>query len=270
MARLAGRTAIVTGGAKGIGRHYSQALAAEGAEVMIADIADGAALAEEIAGKYGRNATTSMRFDVSDEASVKELVARTIERFGKIDVLVNNAALYAPLQEQKFTDIDVDLWDRVMGVNVRGPFLMAKHVVPHMKERGYGKIINIGSGTAIRGIPWMLHYATSKGAVMSFTRALSRELGEHGIRVNTLSPGFTMSDTVRRESRPCGHRARPDHRLARHQARRISRGSARRADLPCLGGQRLHYRADHCGRRRSGEYLICVPAPVFGAGPALS
>jgi NAD(P)-dependent dehydrogenase (short-subunit alcohol dehydrogenase family) len=196
VARLSGRTAIVTGGAKGIGRHYSQALAAEGAEVMIADIADGATLAEEIAGKYGRNATTSMRFDVSDEASVKELVARTIERFGKIDVLVNNAALFAPLQEQKFTEIDVALWDRVMGVNVRGPFLMAKHVVPHMKERGYGKIINIGSGTAIRGIPWMLHYATSKGAVVSFTRALSRELGEHGIRVNTLSPGFTMSDTV--------------------------------------------------------------------------
>jgi NAD(P)-dependent dehydrogenase (short-subunit alcohol dehydrogenase family) len=194
--RLSGRSAIVTGGAKGIGRHYSQALAAEGAEVMIADIADGTALAEEIAGKYGRNATTSMRFDVSDEASVKELVARTIGRFGKIDVLINNAALFAPLQEQKFTDIDVELWDRVMGVNVRGPFLMAKHVVPHMKERGYGKIINIGSGTAIRGIPWMLHYATSKGAVVSFTRALSRELGEHGIRVNTLSPGFTMSDTV--------------------------------------------------------------------------
>jgi NAD(P)-dependent dehydrogenase (short-subunit alcohol dehydrogenase family) len=196
VARLSGRTAIVTGGAKGIGRHYSQALAAEGAEVMIADIADGAALAEEIAGKFGRNATTSMRFDVSDEASVKELVARTIERFGKIDVLVNNAALFAPLQEQKFTEIDVALWDKVMGVNVRGPFLMAKHVVPHMKERSYGKIINIGSGTAIRGIPWMLHYATSKGAVVSFTRALSRELGEHGIRVNTLSPGFTMSDTV--------------------------------------------------------------------------
>jgi NAD(P)-dependent dehydrogenase (short-subunit alcohol dehydrogenase family) len=200
VARLSGRTAIVTGGAKGIGRHYSQALAAEGAEVMIADIADGAALAEEIAGKYGRNATTSMRFDVSDEASVKELVARTIERFGKIDVLVNNAALFAPLQEQKFTEIDVALWDKVMGVNVRGPFLMAKHVVPHMKERGYGKIINIGSGTAIRGIPWMLHYATSKGAVVSFTRALSRELGEYGIRVNTLSPGFTMSDTVMAEN----------------------------------------------------------------------
>jgi NAD(P)-dependent dehydrogenase (short-subunit alcohol dehydrogenase family) len=216
MARLSGRTAIVTGGAKGIGRHYSQALAGEGAEVMIADIADGAALAEEIAGKYGRNATTSMVFDVSDEDSVKELVARTIERFGKIDVLVNNAALFAPLQEQKFTDIDVELWDRVMAVNVRGPFLMAKHVVPHMKARGYGKIINIGSGTAFRGIPWMLHYVTSKGAVMSFTRALSRELGEHGIRVNTLSPGFTMSDTVV-EQNP-GHVATARERIVQSRA----------------------------------------------------
>jgi NAD(P)-dependent dehydrogenase (short-subunit alcohol dehydrogenase family) len=216
MARLAGRTAIVTGGAKGIGRHYSQALAAEGAEVMIADIADGAALAQEIAAKYGRNATTSMTFDVSDEAAVKELVARTIERFGKIDVLVNNAALFAPLQEQKFTDIDPALWDRVMGVNVRGPFLMAKHVVPHMKERGYGKIINIGSGTAIRGIPWMLHYATSKGAVMAFTRALSREVGEHGIRVNTLSPGFTMSDTVVAENP--GHVATARERIIASRA----------------------------------------------------
>src|SRR3954470_10678858 len=98
MARLVGRTAIVTGGAKGIGRHYSQALAAEGAEVMIADVADGAALAEEIAAKHGRNATTSMVFDVSDESQVKALVARTLERFGKIDILVNNAAVYSQLE----------------------------------------------------------------------------------------------------------------------------------------------------------------------------
>jgi len=196
MARLAGRSAIVTGGAKGIGRHYSQALAAEGAEVMIADIADGAALAAEIAGRYGRNATTSMVFDVSDESQVKALVARTIERFGKVDILVNNAALYSQLAEQDFTEIDSALWDRVMAVNVRGPFLMAKHVVPHMKARGYGKIINIGSGTVFRGIPQMMHYVTSKGAVSAFTRSLSRAVGEHGICVNTLAPGFTLSDSV--------------------------------------------------------------------------
>jgi NAD(P)-dependent dehydrogenase (short-subunit alcohol dehydrogenase family) len=111
VARLAGRTAIVTGGAKGIGRHYSQALAAEGAEVMIADIADGSALAAEIAAQHGRNAT-SMTCDVSSESEVKTLVATTMERFGKIDILVNNAALYSKLAEQDFTEIDVALWIR--------------------------------------------------------------------------------------------------------------------------------------------------------------
>jgi NAD(P)-dependent dehydrogenase (short-subunit alcohol dehydrogenase family) len=196
MARLAGRTAIVTGGAKGIGRHYSFALAGEGARVMIADIADGSEVAREISAKQGANSVTSMIADVSDESSVKQLIGATIERFGKIDVLVNNAALFAPLQETKCTEIDVELWDKVMAVNLRGPFLMMKHVVPHMQAQGYGKIINIGSGTAFRGIPWMLHYVTSKGGIMAFTRALARELGEHGIRVNTLAPGFTMSDTV--------------------------------------------------------------------------
>jgi NAD(P)-dependent dehydrogenase (short-subunit alcohol dehydrogenase family) len=119
-----------------------------------------------------------------------------MERFGKIDVLINNAALFAPLAEQSCTEIDTAVWDRVMAINLRGPFLMVKHVVPHMKAQGYGKIINIGSGTAFRGIPWMLHYVTSKGGILAMSRALSRELGEHGIRVNTLAPGFTMSETV--------------------------------------------------------------------------
>ncbi|HKA81414.1 MAG TPA: SDR family oxidoreductase [Xanthobacteraceae bacterium] len=196
MARLAGRTAIVTGGAKGIGAHYSRALVAEGARVMIADIADGKGLAEEIAATHGANSVTSAIADVSDETSVKALVAATMERFGQIDVLVNNAALFAPLQETRCTEIDAALWDQVMAVNLRGPFLMVKHVAPHMQARGYGKIINIGSGTAYRGIPWMLHYVTTKGGIMAMTRALARELGEHGIRVNTLAPGFTLSDTV--------------------------------------------------------------------------
>lgn len=196
MAKLEGRVAIVTGGAKGIGRHYSAALAAEGAAVVIADIADGTALAAALAAKHGHNAALSVACDVSNETAVKDLVARTIERFGRIDVLVNNAALYAPLQEQACTEIEVEVWDRVMAVNLRGAFLMVKHVVPHMRERGYGKIINIGSGTAYRGIPWMLHYVTSKGGIMAMTRALSRELGEWGIRVNTLAPGFTLSESI--------------------------------------------------------------------------
>jgi NAD(P)-dependent dehydrogenase (short-subunit alcohol dehydrogenase family) len=200
MARLDGRVAIVTGGAKGIGRHYSVALAANGARVMIADVADGKEVADEIAAKHGANSVTSAIADVSDENSVKALVAKTMERFGKIDVLVNNAALFAPLAEQKFTDIDVDLWDRVMAVNIRGVFLMAKHVAPHMIAQNYGKIINITSGTVARGIPLFAHYVTSKGAVTAFTRSISRELGEHNICVNSLAPGFTLSDSVIKEN----------------------------------------------------------------------
>ena len=208
MARLAGRTAIVTGGAKGIGRHYSFALAAEGARVMIADIADGEGVAAEIAAAHGANSVTSAVTDVSDEGEVKALIAATMERFGKIDILVNNAALFAPLREQKCTEIDPAVWDKVMAVNLRGPFLMVKHVAPYMQAQGYGKIINIGSGTAYRGIPWMLHYVTSKGGITAFTRALARELGEHGIRVNTLAPGFTLSDTVLAENPGHVHTAR--------------------------------------------------------------
>jgi NAD(P)-dependent dehydrogenase (short-subunit alcohol dehydrogenase family) len=197
---LAERVAIVTGGAKGIGRHYALALARAGARVVVADIVDGAEVVEAIARTHGPDAAMGGLLDVSDEASVERLVVRTVERFGQIDVLVNNAALFAPLRQVKCTEIDVAVWDRVMAVNLRGPFLMVKHVVPHMIARGYGKIINVGSGTAYRGIPGMLHYVTSKGGIMAFTRALSRELGEHGIRVNTLSPGLILSDTLVEEN----------------------------------------------------------------------
>jgi NAD(P)-dependent dehydrogenase (short-subunit alcohol dehydrogenase family) len=209
MERLAGRIAIVTGGAKGIGRHYSLALAQAGASVVVADIVDGADVVEAIARAHGRESVMGAVFDVSDETSVKTLVARAVERFGRIDVLVNNAALFAPLHQTKCTEIDAGLWDRVMAVNLRGPFLMVKHVAPHMIARGYGKIINVGSGTAYRGLPWMLHYVTSKGGILAFTRALSRELGEHGIRVNTLSPGFILSDTVVAENPEHVATARP-------------------------------------------------------------
>lgn len=195
MPRLAGKTAIVTGGARGIGRHYSQALAAEGARVMIADIADGKQLAEEIAGRHGANSVASVTCDVSEEKGVKTLVAETMERFGQIDVLVNNAALYAKLKPRNFAEWDTETWDRVMAVNTRGTYLMVKYVAPHMMERRSGKIINIASGAPYKGVPRMLPYVTSKGAILAFTRALSRELGDYGIAVNSLSPGYTLSDT---------------------------------------------------------------------------
>jgi len=195
MSRLAGKTAIVTGGAKGIGRHYAQALAAEGARVMIADIADGKAVAAEIAGRHGADSAASAICDVSDEKAVKDLVAQTLERFGQIDILVNNAALYATLTPRNFDEWDIETWDRVMAINVRGAWLMVKHVAPHMKQRRAGKIINIASGAPYKGVPRMLPYVTSKGAIIAFTRSLSRELGAFDIAVNSLSPGYILSDT---------------------------------------------------------------------------
>lgn len=195
MARLEGRTAIVTGGAKGIGRHYSQALAEAGARVMVADIADGMDVAADIVKACGKGSAVSASFDVSDEQSIKGLVAETMTQFGRIDILVNNAAVYSTLTPRNFDEWDAGTWDKVMAVNVRGPWLMVRHVVPHMKAQGSGKIINIGSGTFYKGVPRMLPYVVSKGAIMAFTRALSRELGPHGIAVNTLTPGFILSDT---------------------------------------------------------------------------
>jgi NAD(P)-dependent dehydrogenase (short-subunit alcohol dehydrogenase family) len=195
MSRLSGKTAIVTGGAKGIGRHYSLALAAAGARVMIADIADGGQVAADIVKTHGKDSATSATFDVSDEASVKGLVAETMTQFGRIDILINNAAIYSTLSPRNYDEWDAEVWDKVMAVNVRGPYLMVRHVAPHMKKQGSGKIINIASGAAYKGVPRMLPYVTSKGAMLAFTRSLSRELGAFGIAVNSLSPGYILSDT---------------------------------------------------------------------------
>jgi NAD(P)-dependent dehydrogenase (short-subunit alcohol dehydrogenase family) len=196
MGRLEGRVVIVTGGAKGIGKIYCKGLAAEGARICIADIADGADVAAEIVAERGADRAFSVQFDVSKEADAKRVVEATVARWGKVDVLVNNAALFSALKPTEPWEIDVELWDRVMAINIRGPFLMVKHTVPHMIRANYGKIINIASGTAYRGIPHMAHYVTSKGAMLGFTRALNRDLGKHGIRVNTLAPGLIMSDSI--------------------------------------------------------------------------
>lgn len=196
MKQLHGKVAIVTGGGKSIGKAFCAGLAAEGAAIAIADIDDATKTAAELASAFGVE-TIARHTDVSDEASVTSLVAAVMERFGRIDILVNNAAYFAAMPVAPYNEISVEMWDKVMAVNARGPFLMAKHVAPHMVAAGYGKIINIGSGTAHKGIPNMLAYVSSKGAILGFTRSLSRELGEHGICVNTLAPGLTESDSLR-------------------------------------------------------------------------
>lgn len=186
--------AIVTGAAQGIGAIYAAALAGEGAKVLIADILDGEATAAKI--RDGGGDARYIRTDVSDAANVGEMVEAAISAWGRLDILVNNAAIWASLRAKPFEEIAVEEWDKVMAVNVRGPFLAARAAVPHMRQAGYGRIVNIASGTAYKGTPNFLHYVTSKGAVLSMTRAIAREVGGSGITVNTLAPGLVLSEQV--------------------------------------------------------------------------
>lgn len=192
---LEGRVVIVTGGGKGIGKVYSQEFAKAGALVVAADI-DGAAaeaVAAAITAEGGQ--ALGMMADVSDAASTQAMAKAAQERFGGIDVLINNASMMSVLPRRSWLEIPEDEWDKVMAVNVRGLFLCCRAVFPAMKERGYGKIVNISSSRALEGTPNRLHYTTSKAGVIGFTRALSREVGEHGITVNAVTPGLTMSDS---------------------------------------------------------------------------
>jgi len=182
MGALDGKVAIVTGGAQGIGAAIARGLKAEGAEVVVADL-------EPPEG--------GVRADVASEADVAQMVGEALERNGRIDILVNNAGLYASLEMRAFTEIPLEEWNRVMEINVASMFLTCRAVVPVMREHGGGKIVNISSGTPFRGVPFLLHYVTSKGAIVAFTRALAKELGKDSIHVNCVAPGFTMSDGVK-------------------------------------------------------------------------
>ena len=189
--RLRDKVIIVTGGGLGIGRAYCLGTAAEGARVVVADIADPKPTVKEIEARGGQ--ALGIECDVSREKDTQRLATETINRFGRIDVLVNNAAVYGTLKRRPFMEIPVEEWDRVMAVNLRGFFLCARAVFPTMKAQGKGKIINIASSTFFKGVPHYIHYTTSKGGVVGFTRSLARELGDFGIRVNAIAPGFTLS-----------------------------------------------------------------------------
>ncbi|MDP9082869.1 MAG: SDR family oxidoreductase [Pseudomonadota bacterium] len=192
--RLEGRVAIVTGAAQGIGAVYAEALAAEGAAVVVSDVLDAGPVARAITAAGGR--ALAVKSDVTDAKSVQAMAADTLSTFGTIDILVTNAGLFATLAPKPFMEIDSAEWARVMDVNVRGIFECVKAVAPEMRRRRYGKIVNIASATVFKGVPMMLHYVTSKGAVLAMTRSLARELGDDGIRVNTLAPGLVMSENV--------------------------------------------------------------------------
>ena len=194
MGKLDGRVAIITGAAQGIGAAYARRFAEVGAKIVIADILDSSNVVNTI--KQSGGDAIGLLVDVSDKSQVEGMVNTAVEAYGKVDVLVPNAALFANIERRSFLEIDVDEWDELMAVNVRGVFLCCQAVVPEMKKQGYGKIVNIASSTVQMGVPWMLHYVSSKGAVDAMTRALARELGDDGIRVNTIAPGLTMSEQV--------------------------------------------------------------------------
>jgi len=186
--RLGGKVAIVTGGARHIGAAYCRRLAEEGAAIVIADVLDGEPVAGEIRKKRGK--AIALKVDVSKEEDTVRMAAETVEAFGRIDVLVNNAAIFINIQRHPFYEITAEEWDRVSAVNIKGPFLCAKAVFAQMKEQKSGKIINISSSTAYWGTPNFLHYVASKAALVGMTRSLAREVGDFGICVNAIAPGL--------------------------------------------------------------------------------
>jgi len=199
--RLEGQVAIITGGAGGLGLAYARRFLEEGARVLIADIVDPTTAAERSGEVH------AVRVDVASARSVEAMVGAAVKRFGRVDILVNNAALFAGLVPTPFEQIEEDAWDRLMAVNVKGVWLCCRAVAPVMKGQGAGRIINVASAIVAKGTPLLMHYVASKGAVIAMTRVLARELGEHGVAVNALAPGLIMSDTARANADLTGFQA---------------------------------------------------------------
>lgn len=189
--KLKDKVVIVTGSARGLGREYALRFSSEGAKVVVCDVLDCGETAREIESRRGE--VLSLITDVSSEESTIEMAKKTFERFGRIDVLVNNAAIFGGIVLKPFYEITVDEWDKLMAVNLKGIWLCCKAVFPFMKEQGKGKIINVASAVAFSGVPEFIHYTTSKGGVVSFTRALARALGDYNINVNAIAPGLIQT-----------------------------------------------------------------------------
>ncbi|MEM1261387.1 MAG: SDR family oxidoreductase [Pseudomonadota bacterium] len=195
MGRMSGKVAVVTGAAQGIGRTYAESLAAHGAQVVVTDVLSTDEAVAAIKGAGGE--AIGLTADVTSDESLAAMVTEAESAFGPIEVLVNNAAVFATLTLKPFMQISNDEWDLVMRVNARGPFQATKAVTPSMQKNGRGKIINIASGTVLRGAPMFAHYVSSKGAVIGQTRAISRELAADNILINTIIVGLTESEGVK-------------------------------------------------------------------------
>ncbi|MFD0715578.1 SDR family NAD(P)-dependent oxidoreductase [Paenibacillus sp. GCM10027626] len=190
--RLFGKVALVTGGSRGIGRAVCLAYAAEGAKVAFNYVSSREEAAEvERLIRAGGGEALSFRCDLADEQATLDMVRRINAEWGGVDILVNNAGLYP---RKDWTDITSEEWDRVLAVNLKSCFLLAKAVYPHMRQKGKGKIINVSSVTFWSGQKHFLHYVSSKGGMIGFTRALAREVGEFGIHVNAITPGAVQTE----------------------------------------------------------------------------
>jgi 3-oxoacyl-[acyl-carrier protein] reductase len=189
---LEGKVAVVTGAARGLGRAYAKAFAAEGARAVALDLGDCAETVREIEQAGGQ--ALGLACDVADMQSCRDAAQATLDKFGRIDILVNNAALYGSLKGGRFDDLPEDEWEACMRVNVTGIWNCCRAFVPGMREQGAGAIVNISSLAATYGLAFALHYTTSKGAVIGMTRGLARELGRYNIRVNAVAPSAVLTE----------------------------------------------------------------------------
>jgi 3-oxoacyl-[acyl-carrier protein] reductase len=199
---LSDRVVIVTGGGQGIGRAFARAFAAKGARVVIPDInrEKAEAVARQIDADGGK--ALALQVDVGDAVSVAKMGEDVLSHYGRIDVLINNAAIFSTIKMRPFYEIPLDEWTRVLQVNVTGPFLCCRAVVPAMRDQKWGRIINISSGAVTLGRPNYTHYTTSKSALIGMTRSLARELGGFGITVNSILPGATFTEIERETITP--------------------------------------------------------------------
>ncbi len=200
--RLEDKVAVITGAGQGLGRAYALRFVEEGAHVVVADIQEDKAnsVVQEVRNLGGKG--LAVKVDVSDPESVRDMFDQTVERFGHVDVLINNASIFSTIEMKPFEEITLEEWNRLLAVNLTGSFLCCQAVAPHMREREQGRIINISSGVVLMGRPFYAHYVASKAGIIGLTRALANELGEDNITINAITPGPTETEVPRETVSP--------------------------------------------------------------------